>query len=560
MMLVVGSWSSITYSLHWHYTQIYEAVLKILEEEKNAWYTSCGSGNNVWVKPKADWHIVISFSILQSRNGDQSCRQDSRVSLSAEEETAAEESLSTYCKPVELYNILQRRAIRNVISILVLLERVPIHVDNKSIFTMLLTEACLVAAIVSSAVLALQNTGKAPEKLIVIDIAVTSLVNAFIITGISVDLLRIQMTVSLSGTSDDGLQMQSLCPMYIVLARLIPDIPDLEHSAVYHYTKARLLAVRSTEEGSNVAQTNFVLPEMNKLVREAKSGSFFILFVSYAGGTSYGFDTSGEHLDSLSVSRRSGIDNLGFEFPFCWFMKPTAILVLSLALGFGNQVAWLQLKTVVASGIDCGNETVPISSTLLKLVAHIHSDETNAEKSCLWGKVSMESLFLSWEKFPNLNQGERVEMLSTVDLHPCLLKNKSVVNGGKGAEQVALHNSWVEATSDIWEKFRPVKEKGSSDRMSSEEQDPNGLIIWRWDGVVGPQSIVFLFCFLGQKKCISFQMPENSSHMSTLQHVQVIISAEERGAKEKSPYSPCTYNNVPDSSSRVLGKIGDYII
>ncbi|KAK3026418.1 hypothetical protein RJ639_041430 [Escallonia herrerae] len=42
------------------------------------------------------------------------CRQDSRVHLSAEEEIAAEESLTIYCKPVELYNILQRRAIRNV--------------------------------------------------------------------------------------------------------------------------------------------------------------------------------------------------------------------------------------------------------------------------------------------------------------------------------------------------------------------------------------------------------------------------------------------------------------
>lgn len=42
------------------------------------------------------------------------CREDARVHLSAEEEIAAEESLSIYCKPVELYNILQRRAIRNV--------------------------------------------------------------------------------------------------------------------------------------------------------------------------------------------------------------------------------------------------------------------------------------------------------------------------------------------------------------------------------------------------------------------------------------------------------------
>lgn len=42
------------------------------------------------------------------------CREDGRLHLSAEEEMAAEESFSIYCKPVELYNILQRRAIRNV--------------------------------------------------------------------------------------------------------------------------------------------------------------------------------------------------------------------------------------------------------------------------------------------------------------------------------------------------------------------------------------------------------------------------------------------------------------
>lgn len=44
------------------------------------------------------------------------CRQDSEAHLSAEEELAAEESLSIYCKPVELYNILQRRAVRNVME------------------------------------------------------------------------------------------------------------------------------------------------------------------------------------------------------------------------------------------------------------------------------------------------------------------------------------------------------------------------------------------------------------------------------------------------------------
>lgn len=42
------------------------------------------------------------------------CHNEARAHMSQEEQAAAEESLSVYCKPVELYNILQRRAVRNV--------------------------------------------------------------------------------------------------------------------------------------------------------------------------------------------------------------------------------------------------------------------------------------------------------------------------------------------------------------------------------------------------------------------------------------------------------------
>lgn len=42
------------------------------------------------------------------------CRQNTRDQMTPEEALAAEESLSIYCKPVELYNIIQRRASHNV--------------------------------------------------------------------------------------------------------------------------------------------------------------------------------------------------------------------------------------------------------------------------------------------------------------------------------------------------------------------------------------------------------------------------------------------------------------
>jgi hypothetical protein len=42
------------------------------------------------------------------------CLQHSRARLSPDEQLAAEKSFALYCKPVELYNIIQRRAIKNV--------------------------------------------------------------------------------------------------------------------------------------------------------------------------------------------------------------------------------------------------------------------------------------------------------------------------------------------------------------------------------------------------------------------------------------------------------------
>jgi hypothetical protein len=98
------------------------------------------------------------------------CHEDSRLRISEEEEIAAEESLAAYCKPVELYNIIQRRAIRNPLFL----------------------QRCLHYKI------------EAKHK------------------------RRIQMTVFLSGAIDAGVQTQKLFPLYILLARLVSPKPVAE--------------------------------------------------------------------------------------------------------------------------------------------------------------------------------------------------------------------------------------------------------------------------------------------------------------------------------------------
>lgn len=291
---------------------------------------------------------LVARETTYSRSADQMCRQESRVHLSAEEEIAAEESLSIYCKPVELYNILQRRAIRNP-SFLQRCLRYKIQAKHRR---------------------------------------------------------RIQMTVSLSGIMNDGLQTQSLFPLYIMLARPVSGTAIVEHSAVYRFNRACILTSCTGVEATSRAQATFTLPEINKLSTDVKSGSLVILLVGCADTrSSLGAYLTKDHKDMVSIPSNVG--------------------------GY-----------------------------------------------CLLGKISMDLLYFSWEKSPNLSLGERAELLSNVSMYSCFVKLSS----------------------------------------------------------------------LDEEKCISFQLPYNSDAVSTSQLVPVVISAEEVGATDKSPYNSYSYNDDPTSS------------
>ncbi|KAL5810718.1 hypothetical protein ACOSQ3_027445 [Xanthoceras sorbifolium] len=289
--------------------------------------------------------LVVRETSSYTRSADQMCREDSRVRLSAEEEIAAEESLSIYCKPVEVYNILQRRAIRNPSFL----------------------QRCLLYQI--------------QEK----------------------HRRRIQMTISLSGTVNEGIPAQSPFPLYILLARLVSDVAVAQHSAVYRFSRACILTNFTGVEGSTQVHATFIIPEINKLAWKAKSGSLAILLVNFAG-------------------------------------TPNSLCGTDLTRG--------RLGMASFSSNDGGH--------------------------CLLGKIPLESLCVMWEKSPNLSLGQRAEVTCLVDMHSCFLK---------------------------------------------------------------------LSC-LNKDKCLSIQMPVNSGASSTKQQVHVTISAEETGAKEKSPYNSYTCNDV----------------
>uniref|UniRef100_F6HCX2 DUF7651 domain-containing protein n=1 Tax=Vitis vinifera TaxID=29760 RepID=F6HCX2_VITVI len=153
------------------------------------------------------------------------CHQNSCVHFSAEEAVAAEESLLIYCKPVELYNILQCRALQNP-SFLQRCLRYKIQARRKQ---------------------------------------------------------RLQMTISLSGTIKDGMQAKDLLPVYILMAKPVSDTEvaaGKQHSEVYRLNRACKLSSFTEFEGWRRAEANFILPEMNKLSLDVKAGKLTILLVS----------------------------------------------------------------------------------------------------------------------------------------------------------------------------------------------------------------------------------------------------------------------------------------
>ena len=55
----------------------------------------------------------------------------------------------------------------------------------------------------------------------------------------------------------------------------------MKYSVVYRFRRACILTSFTGIEVGNQAQANFILPEINKLAVEAKSGSLAILLVSF---------------------------------------------------------------------------------------------------------------------------------------------------------------------------------------------------------------------------------------------------------------------------------------
>ncbi|CAL4931057.1 unnamed protein product [Urochloa decumbens] len=175
------------------------------------------------------------------------CLQHSRARLSPDEQLAAEKSFALYCKPVELYNIIQRRAVKN-----------PLFVQRSLLYKI-----------------------QARRK------------------------KRIQLTISLSGCTNT--QAQNIFPLYVLLARPTSNITLEGHSPIYRFSRICSLTSFSEFGNKDKTEATFIIPDL-KTLSTSRACNLNIIFISCGQvGQIVGEDNcSGNKVEGSSLQKLEG--------------------------------------------------------------------------------------------------------------------------------------------------------------------------------------------------------------------------------------------------------------
>ncbi|KQJ93180.1 hypothetical protein BRADI_3g03106v3 [Brachypodium distachyon] len=191
------------------------------------------------------------------RSTDQTCRQQLRPRLSPDEQLAAEESFALYCKPVELYNIIQRRAVKNP-AFLQRCLHYKIHARRKK---------------------------------------------------------RIQITVSLSRGTNAEWPEHNIFPLYVLLATPTSNISLEGHSPIYRFNQACLLTSFSEFGNKDHTKATFIIPNLKNLTTSRACGLNIILISRVSEGQvgeNIGENnTSGNHVEGSALQKLEGNCNWG---------------------------------------------------------------------------------------------------------------------------------------------------------------------------------------------------------------------------------------------------------
>lgn len=182
------------------------------------------------------------------RSAEQTCGQQSKAQLSPDEELTPKESLTLYCKPVELYNIIRRRAIKKPPSL----------------------QRCLRYKI------------EAKRK------------------------RRIQISVSISGSKNTQLPAHGIFPLNVLLARSCKDVPGEGHSPMYRFSRDCVLTSLRESGDSDHTEATFTIPNMKSLATSQVCNLNIILVSCGQGGQNLSENCSENHTDYSSPQKLGG--------------------------------------------------------------------------------------------------------------------------------------------------------------------------------------------------------------------------------------------------------------
>ncbi|KAG8037247.1 hypothetical protein GUJ93_ZPchr0023g33393 [Zizania palustris] len=169
--------------------------------------------------------------------------------LSSDEQLIPEESLAIYCKPLELYNIIQHRANEN-----------PSYLQR-----------CLLYKI------------HAKQK------------------------KRIKITISLSGSTNRELQAQNIFPLYVLFARPTSNVCVEGHSPVYRFSQTCLLTSFNDSGNSDHTEATFIIPDVETLTSTKAYGLTIILVSCGQVGQHLDENNNSEnHVDYSSLQKLAG--------------------------------------------------------------------------------------------------------------------------------------------------------------------------------------------------------------------------------------------------------------
>ncbi|KAF8380585.1 hypothetical protein HHK36_028073 [Tetracentron sinense] len=179
---------------------------------------------------------------------------------------------------------------------------------------------------------------------------------------------------------------------------------------------------------------------------------------------------------------------------------------------------------------------------------------------CLWGKIPMESLYLSWENCVKLSLGHRAEVMSTVNMHSCFLESSQqqvqvdISAQEIGANEKSPYNSYTYndvptsslshiirlRTGNVIFNYRYYnntlqKTEGSEISLVTEEYQAVNVAVktdsWRSEIVadgVDPRPQTFFYCSKPHRRRRPKNLVQNAKHV----HPHVLESVSNEVARE----------------------------